>query len=375
MNCPYCRHPETEIIFQMEMPNLLAACREDMLGHIEVLPFEVRLCPECVLGFNSRPLSDKQLDFIYTNYEYISPLSGIGRTKYEGMIETLLRWVKPRERVLEIGCSEGYLLAELRKRGFGRLEGIEPGPQADTARDTLGLQVTRGFFNEQSYRGESFDAVLLMHVFEHFRDPFSILREIGTRLSKSGKVIIEVPDLTGFHHQHLFFYTRSFFRRLLRDQGLTPLELTAENGILRCVAGRGEAGAVGAGEREEQITYLAQARGMGERFRQKIEHLTGFFRDRAGSPIYWWGAGSLSVITLNALPEAVRKTVQLRIFDGDRKKVKLVMPGTGTLIEAVEALHGKHLDHLVVASSFYKEIRERLEKDGVKIDQVIPVEP
>ena len=133
MQCPYCGSFKVPAFFQTDMPNILAACPKSMLGEVRLFPIEIRLCEDCLLGFNSTPLSDDELDFIYTNYLYISPSSGIGKSKYDGMIETLLRVVRPDERVLEIGCSEGYLLHALQKNQYKSLQGIEPSGQAEIA--------------------------------------------------------------------------------------------------------------------------------------------------------------------------------------------------------------------------------------------------
>jgi SAM-dependent methyltransferase len=91
----------------------------------------------------------------------------------------LLSYHLPQDsRILEIGCGEGILLAELSKLGF-RVEGIEPSESASSRARKKGLSVTTGFFPSVRPAGD-FDAVIVSHVLEHLPDPVRALEAIST---------------------------------------------------------------------------------------------------------------------------------------------------------------------------------------------------
>jgi SAM-dependent methyltransferase len=89
----------------------------------------------------------------------------------------LSRHLPQRSRILEIGCGEGILLAELSKLGF-RVEGIEPSESASLRARKKGLNVATGFFPSCKPVGE-FDAVIISHVLEHLPDPVRALEAIS----------------------------------------------------------------------------------------------------------------------------------------------------------------------------------------------------
>ena len=94
---------------------------------------------------------------------------------------------------LEVGCGDGALLCELRKRGFGgRLEGVEITRAA--------VEIARG--RAEIDRVELYDGArlpgtdgeyglgILSHVLEHVRDPSALLAEAARAC---GAVVVEVP--------------------------------------------------------------------------------------------------------------------------------------------------------------------------------------
>jgi SAM-dependent methyltransferase len=96
-------------------------------------------------------------------------------------------------RTLEIGCGDGALLCELRRRGFGgRLEGLEITQAA--------VEIARGreeIDHVECYDGAHLPATdgeyglgILSHVLEHVPDPSALLAEAARAC---GAVVMEVP--------------------------------------------------------------------------------------------------------------------------------------------------------------------------------------
>jgi len=355
MNCPICHSAKTTSYYRADMPQILSACPAQALKRVKVLPFEARLCLECSVGFNASRLSARQLKSIYDSYLYISPRRGIGASKFEGMFATIRRHLSPADEILEVGCSEGYLLEKLRDAGYAHLSGIEPGPQADEARK-IGLDVHRGYFHARSFPGQRFEGIVLMHVFEHFADPVSMLRALKGKLSSSGKLIIEVPDFTGYHHQHLFFYTLSSLRKLAGHVEMKIVEIFEGEGALRLVMVVGcEVSPSGQNAKSSEKKIQRRAAFLMGDLCKTIHKLREVFKTH--KKIHWWGAGSSSVFWLNQIGAGILKKTDLIVVDGDRAKWGMFIPGVNVEVWPSLILGDATVGLMIIASEFSEEIK------------------
>jgi SAM-dependent methyltransferase len=94
---------------------------------------------------------------------------------------------------LEVGCGDGALLCELRRRGFGgRLSGLEIAPAAvSIARDRPEIDSVDQFDGLHIPAAEdTYELGILSHVLEHVPQPAALLAEVGRTC---GAVIVEVP--------------------------------------------------------------------------------------------------------------------------------------------------------------------------------------
>jgi SAM-dependent methyltransferase len=93
--------------------------------------------------------------------------------------------------VLEVGCGDGALLAELERRRFApSLSGFEISEEAASIARSRGLAVDVFDGSQLPAADLSHDLGLLSHVLEHVPDPAGLLRETA-RVCRS--VIVEVP--------------------------------------------------------------------------------------------------------------------------------------------------------------------------------------
>lgn len=93
-------------------------------------------------------------------------------------------------RVLDIGSAAGFILKGLVDAGWqGR--GVEPNLRmAKHAATQLGLEVTNQSI-EDFESSEAFDAVTLVQVISHLRDPCAILKKVNQLLRPDGLLLIE----------------------------------------------------------------------------------------------------------------------------------------------------------------------------------------
>lgn len=157
-------------------------------------------------------------------------------------------------RVLDVGCSSGYLGEALRQRGHC-VVGVEPDPiSAEQARTRLDRVVvgTIEDFLTHSAGSERFDAMIFGDVLEHTADPAAVLRRCRGHLTERGIIVASVPNvahvgvramlLAGrwdydergiLDRTHLRFFTKASLVDLLEDAGyaveaVVPVTLDVE---------------------------------------------------------------------------------------------------------------------------------------------------
>ena len=120
-------------------------------------------------------------------------------------------------KFLEIGCSEGMLLAELGKHGH-EATGCECNREtAELGIKTLGVEIMIGLFNDFSFPSTYYDVVASFHTIEHIPNLDQTFNKIANVLKPDGKLFIEVPTGSDEYPNtdHVHFFTDTSLKRLL----------------------------------------------------------------------------------------------------------------------------------------------------------------
>lgn len=162
---------------------------------------------------------------------YLSPAkleSDYADVRFERELR-LFRKHCPRGAVLDVGCSSGAFLFQLKKRWPGDYEILGTdvsGPPLDYA-ESRGVPVTRGDFLEQDFGGRTFDAVTFWAVIEHLLDPRQFLDKAWAMLKPAGQCFVLVPNmqslavrLLGVKYryilpQHINYFTAATLKQLV----------------------------------------------------------------------------------------------------------------------------------------------------------------
>lgn len=182
-----------------------AVCDHDQFSETPLLPgLAVVRCQHC--GFLVSHIDGAQ-----------RPAEGFSRTddaRYERAIGLLrqhqaaevLAMVRPHARAggdwLDIGCSFGYLLAQVRDAGFG-IFGIEPDDKAfPRAREKLGAaHVQFGTMTDAARPDASADVISMLDVLEHIpaAELSGFARMIHRKLRPDGLWLLKVPATEGLY--------------------------------------------------------------------------------------------------------------------------------------------------------------------------------
>ncbi len=101
----------------------------------------------------------------------------------------------PQGTVLDVGCSTGAFLFQLKSRGNYRIAGTDISkPAAEYAR-SRGLEILDGSFLEHDFGEARFDAITFWAVMEHLIEPSKFLRKAASLLKPGGHCFILVPNM------------------------------------------------------------------------------------------------------------------------------------------------------------------------------------
>jgi SAM-dependent methyltransferase len=146
--------------------------------------------------------------------------------KGERVYRALGPWLRPGERVFEVGAGIGCTVKVFELAGHATA-GIDPGAGFQAfAHDRLQARVGQGTLWEVPAR-PAYDLVLLIHVIEHFRSPRRALEHIRRLLRPGGRLYLECPSLAKvhadpsemFHFAHVHTFTPFTLVELARRCG------------------------------------------------------------------------------------------------------------------------------------------------------------
>ena len=170
-------------------------------------------------------------------------------TRPYGGHERLLALTGSPKRVLDVGCSSGYLARRLVERG-ATVVGIDTDEDAAAEARAVCEQVLVGDVEsmELPFPEQSFDVVLCGDVIEHLRDPEAFLERVRPLVRPGGKLVLTTPNVANWamrlgllvgrwqytergilDRTHTHFFTRKTLEQTLERAGyrIVAFEVTA----------------------------------------------------------------------------------------------------------------------------------------------------
>ena len=304
------------------------------------------------------------VDEMLTKAYKISSILGGNSTEDEigfGYTNSILEFIERNyssdfrnKKVLDIGCGTGYLLKQLKEKGFD-VFGIEPGNQAKIGITKYSLPIVIDFFPSKEI-SQKFDLIISTLVLEHISVPETFLKNVKDNLVENGTVIIGVPneepyistgDISTLFHEHWNYFTENSFYNFLKSNGAINIiiEKSAFGGLLYGKFNFSKVAEINENKvAVESILYL-----------NKIEIATRklklFFKAHEGKLIGIYVPGRI----INFLISEKISLSNIRFFDDDKNTYDHYFPGINIKVENFDNLLSEPTNIILIMSSFFGE--------------------
>jgi len=206
-------------------------------------------CTACDLVYVSPTFDEAHYKTVYRSAEYQDIVRDLGISSHEYRVQRFglervdimarhLSAVRPR--MLDVGCSTGFVVEAARDRGWEAV-GLDLNPSAVEYGRRRGLDLHAVALEDAGFEPASFDAVCLFDVLEHLIEPVRTLRACARLVKPGGIVFLYVPNYDSASRllmgrdahfiwptHHLNYYTPVTIRDLLRREGLRTEYLATE---------------------------------------------------------------------------------------------------------------------------------------------------
>jgi SAM-dependent methyltransferase len=195
-------------------------------------------CDSCGL-VRSDPVADSDIVsqlYAESTFDYGAELHNLATT-YGKYLKRVNRYIPSNGALLEIGCGNGFVLAEAKRQGYKDVRGVEPSKAAiDSAPDGIRDKIVCSMMVPGLFPPEQFDAVCLFQVLDHILDPVKLLTTCYQILKPGGVLLclnhnVEALSARLMKHrspiidiEHTYLYSPATMGRLLEKSGFKVRE-------------------------------------------------------------------------------------------------------------------------------------------------------
>ena len=231
--CANCGGTDTEPVCQKQVPDgrvyTMVSCNHCGLAYINP-----RLTQEAILATYRDSAYFQRGEGEVTGYNDYTIDRPLHERFFTTQLDSIEKQVPRKGRILDIGCAFGYLLNKARERGW-QTEGIElSGNALQYSRNEMKLTVHDKPLRDVAFPPNTFNAVVMDDVIEHYGDPAAEIREVARILVKGGAYLLHTPNYASpwrtllgekwVHlkpEEHLYYFSPATLSDMLRKNGFT----------------------------------------------------------------------------------------------------------------------------------------------------------
>lgn len=184
INCNFCQQSQPKFIFSKNN-------------------YAIVECNQCHLVYVGNPPSSAELLKLYSfdNGYHTGLADKTVESAYLSRARQQYRFIRKfvsKGALLDVGCSVGLFLNELRQQGWNDIQGLEfSADTAEVARQRFDLDVTVGTLENTDFEDKKFEVITLWDVIEHVTAPLLNLQKAHAILAENGLLVLETPNIDG----------------------------------------------------------------------------------------------------------------------------------------------------------------------------------
>lgn len=201
--------------------------------------YRIVRCRKCDLIFSNPILEEKKILALYAGSKltYESEINNLKAT-YGSYLRKIESRLPGKERLLEIGCGNGFFLQEALKQGFEKVYGVEPSAGAVAkASPKIRKKITIDFFGPGLYKDNYFDVICFFQTLDHIVDPNLFLKTCYQILKKNGivfcithntdsiftKILREKSPI--FDIEHVYLFNKKTLRQIFKKNKFEVIDI------------------------------------------------------------------------------------------------------------------------------------------------------
>ena len=377
-SCEVCNNKESNHIYVQKFISV---------GSRNLITHKIVHCLDCGFIFVSNITQQKKLDvyyknnnkYLYANRDIVSPeLKAFHKDFFDFINHHLVSNHTDKNYkdiyILDIGCGNGNLLNVFRNNHYKKILGLDPSREcALFAKNNFNIDITTSTIDNYKIN-RKFDVVIMASVLEHIAGLNKSLNKITRLLSKNGKLVVLVPDLSKFGKimkepfvefslEHINFFTIRSLSNLLGKYGYTLVKsksLRAEYfGSYALMTIWQKTGVITSIQKDDKgLLYLQKYILLSQKKLKKAEIIINELVITQ-EPIIVWGTGSLTSRLLGTTKFKEMNIVEFIDKNTSLQGRRLV----GKMIEPPQMIRGKKLTIFISSFIYGNDIKVSLIKD------------
>lgn len=194
---------------------------------------DYRKCERCGVYFLSK-ITEREIGAYYSSGAYRRTHQQEDETAHQRRrAENIIRYLQGPEKFLDVGCSTGILMDAVREKFGAECYGVDPDPV-----------LTHNVYKKIKDIPALVDCVTLIHSLEHMLHPLDVLKDVYSKMTTGGQIVIEVPNgdlentrnyLPAFKFPHVVMFSTSALHWTMEKAGFFVEQtiIHGEGGLIR----------------------------------------------------------------------------------------------------------------------------------------------
>ncbi len=241
MQCAICSGgSEYKVLYQERFTletlneNTFSARRTPDRSHYRIVR-----CQNCGLVFSTPVLEDQEIERLYrgSKLTYDAMTESLQKT-YGFYLQRIGNLVPNKDRLLEIGCGNGFFLEKALELGYKNVYGVEPSSEAiSKAAPAIARNIVNDVFTSGQFEGSFFDVICFFQTLDHVIDPNEFLRLCYLYLKPGGIILSITHNIDALSSrllgekcpmidiEHIYLFNKKTLREIFSRNGFHVIEV------------------------------------------------------------------------------------------------------------------------------------------------------